>query len=235
MKKIRSCTALSILLMALTMIPCIFTFFGCGSDLPKSLVALRQRNPETADFVAAYPTEGHFDHEFDLSSDYVPGEIPHLLQWDIRWGYENYGDDMIAITGCGPTCLSMAAIGLTGNTNYDPLTVAEFAQQNGYYYSGAGSTWTLISEGAQQFGLISQELPLDETVIRNALAQGSPIICAVGPGDFTTEGHFILITKLHDDGTVTVNDPNSKLKSRQHWSLPHIMDQIQNLWALSAA
>lgn len=234
MKKARTYTALAVLLMALTMIPCIFTFFGCSS-IPPALAALRQQNPETAAFVDAYPTEGQIDHEIDLSGEFVPGEIPHLLQWDIRWGYEYYGSSMIAINGCGPTCLSMAAIGLTGNTGYDPLTVADFAYANGYYHDGVGTAWTLISEGCTQFGLTARELPLDEMTIRNALAQGCPVICSVGPGDFTVEGHFIVITGLNPDGTVTVNDPNSILKSEQSWELQRIMSQMKNLWAMSAA
>lgn len=233
MKKIRNYTASAVLLMILTMIPCICTFFGC-SALPPALAALRERNPETAAFVDAYPTEGHIDHEIDLSEEYVPGQIPHFLQWDIRWGYEMYGSNMMAINGCGPTCLSMAAVGLTGNTGYDPLTVAEFAFRNGYYHDGVGTAWALIAEGAQNFGLTAKELPLDESTIRSALAQGMPVICSVGPGDFTSEGHFIILTELNEDGTVTVNDPNSILKSQQHWDLPRIMNQIKNLWALSA-
>lgn len=233
--KLRSCTILSIALMAFAMIPCLIIFFGCNSELPESLIALRKRNPETADFVAAYPTEGQIDHDIDLSADYVPGKIPHFLQWDIRWGYEPYGDDMMAITGCGPTCLSMAAVGLTGNTAYDPLTIANFSIENGYYYYGTGSTWTLISEGAQHFGLSAQELPLDEAIIRRHLTQGCPVICTVGPGDFTTQGHFIVIAGINNDGTVIVNDPNSILKSQRNWDLQQIMAQTQNLWVLSAA
>ena len=46
--------------------------------------------------------------------------MPLLLQWDERWGYRYYGDQMMAINGCGPTCLSMVVSYLTQNGRYHP-------------------------------------------------------------------------------------------------------------------
>ncbi len=40
--------------------------------------------------------------------------IPLLLQTDSRWSNVPYGSSTIGISGCAPTCLSMAAIALTG-------------------------------------------------------------------------------------------------------------------------
>lgn len=36
------------------------------------------------------------------------------------------------------------------------------------------------------------------------------------PGDFTTIGHFILLTGV-EDGKIKVNDPNSKIRSSKLW------------------
>lgn len=245
-------TILSVIIMVLTMIPCLFTLTSCGkspwpmgagqgnlgdmdlTNIPSDLREQLERCPELADFVAAYPEEHDKEHNPDVSGDYTPGEIPLFLQWDTRWGYEWYGDNMMALTGCGPTCLSMAAVGLTGNTSWNPLAVANFADENGYYCNGSGSYWTLISEGASALGLSAVELPLDENVIRNQLELGNPIICAVGPGDFTTQGHFLILTKSNDDGTVMLHDPNSRKNSQTSWNLQQVMHQMQNLWAISA-
>jgi hypothetical protein len=61
---------------------------------------------------------------YDLSEG-VGGEgVPLFLQWDKRWGYERYGSDYLAITGCGPTCLAMAGYYLTGDASFDPALVA---------------------------------------------------------------------------------------------------------------
>ena len=115
---------------------------------PKSLIRLLERNPETKDFVLNYPfrvKEAISIPEFENTDT-----IPLLLQWDSRWGYEKYGSDFLAITGCGPTCLAMAGWYVTGNENMTPHQIARFAERNGYYEPGYGSSWTLISEGGKE-------------------------------------------------------------------------------------
>jgi hypothetical protein len=53
----------------------------------------------------------------------------------------------------------------------------------------------------------------------------------MGPGDFTTTGHFIVLTGVNADGSITVNDPNSRENSRTDWDLQTIMSQTRNLWS----
>lgn len=204
------------------------------SEIPKDLQEQYERCPELEDFVANYATEHTKHHNTDVSGDYTPGEIPLFLQWDTRWGYEQYGDNMMALTGCGPTCLSMVTVGLTGNTDWNPLAVASFADENSYYCNGSGSYWTLISQGSYALGISATELPLDEFTIRQQLEQGNPIICAMGPGDFTTQGHFLVLVGENDDGTIKLHDPNSRKNSESSWALAQLMTQMQNLWAMSA-
>lgn len=198
-------------------------------DYPESLLKLLERNPETEEFVRGYP-----DHEkkpVDLSGYDRKAGVPLFLQWDPQWGYEPYGGDMIAITGCGPTALGMAGYYLTGDARFSPDSVAVFAEENGYYVSGSGSSWTLISEGGKKLGLDVVEIPLDEYRIIRNLEVHNPVICAVGPGDFTREGHFIVLTGV-ENGLFRVNDPNSRIKSEKLWSYATLAPQIQNLWVI---
>ena len=197
---------------------------------PQSLISLLERNPETKDFVLGYPHREKLSEEaFSPEED---GTVPLLMQWDPRWGYETYGSDYLTITGCGPTCLAMAGLHLTGDTHFRPDRVASFAQRNGYYASGYGSSWTLISEGAQQLGLAAKELPLVKKKITDALEEGFPVILAMGPGDFTSSGHYILLTGL-EEGLFRVNDPNSYINSEKLWSYEELESQIRNIWAIS--
>ena len=106
-----------------------------------------------------------------------------------------------------------------------------FASQNGYYVSGSGSSWTLISEGAAKLGFDVTEIPLDKNRILSNLEVGNPIICAMGPGDFTTTGHFIVLVGCQD-GLLQVNDPNSIQNSQTLWSYEDICGQIRNLWVI---
>lgn len=199
------------------------------NDYPRTLLELLERNPETEDFVLEYPFEKDKEHKIDLSKYKNSKEVPLFMQWDKRWGYNIYGDDMIAITGCGPTCLSMVAIHLLHDTLLSPDRVAEYSIDNGYCVPGSGTSWTLMSEGANGLGLEATELPLDEERIINNLKAGNPIICIMGPGDFTTGGHFIVLTG-YEDGKITINDPNSRVNSEKKWEYFEIKDQIKNLW-----
>lgn len=198
-------------------------------DYPDSLLELLSKNEEATQFVLDYPYHKD-DTPPDTIGDVTWGEIPLLLQWDERWGYTTYGTDFLAVTGCGPTCLAMVAAGLNGDASITPNRVAEFAQDNGYYVDGAGSAWSLMTEGCQNYGLWSQELPLDENRMRSELEAGNPIICSMLPGDFTEKGHFIVLVGV-EDGLFRVNDPNSPNRSALLWSYERLSTQIGNLWA----
>ncbi len=199
-------------------------------EYPQDLIDLYINNPETKDFVLNYPFRE--DMEADLSAYENSRTVPLFLQWDPMWGYEDYGSSCIAVTGCGPTCLAMVGYYLTGDSNMTPHQVAEFAQRSGYYERGYGSSWTLISEGAEKIGLTAQELPLVKSKMVKALEEGSPIILAMGEGDFTSSGHYIVLTEVVD-GLFRVNDPNSRVRSEKLWSYEELEDQIRNIWAIS--
>lgn len=196
---------------------------------PDSLVALLAKNPETEEFVLAYPFRK--DSPTDLSEYENNASVPLFLQWDTQWGYTRYGSDFLAVTGCGPTCLAMVGYHLTGDDWFTPRNVAQFAEENGYYVPGEGSSWTLISEGAGKLGLEAIEIPLVKSRIIANLEVGNPIILSMGPGDFTTEGHYIILIGM-ESGSFRVNDPNSRIRSEQLWSYEALEGQIRNLWVI---
>lgn len=169
----------------------------------------------------------------DVSKDLEGGTIPLFLQWDERWGTQKYGADSMAVTGCGPTCLSMVRCGLSGDPTWNPLQVAHLAEKEGFYIKGSGSSWTLMSEGAEMIGLTVHEIIYDEEHILTALRSGIPIIAVMGPGDFTSSGHFIVLTGVDEDGYITVCDPNSRDNSTRHWEAQKLISQIKNLWGYS--
>lgn len=198
---------------------------------PKDLLYALTCNPSMLDFVREYPQKKGRVYA-DTIGQVKRGKIPLLIQWDKRWGYGAYGDSCVAVSGCAPCALSMVVAGLTNDNSVTPYAVAKFAQEHGYYVPGSGSSWTLISEGSSHFGITARELPLSETSIADALANGQPVICVVGPGDFTTIGHFIVLTG-EKDGKIALNDPNSKERSARLWTYETLAPQIKNLWAMS--
>ena len=55
----------------------------------------------------------------------------------------------------------------------------------------------------------------------------------MGPGDFTSSGHYIVLTG-YSDGAFSVNDPYSINNSNKKWTYEQIESQIKNIWALWA-
>lgn len=172
----------------------------------------------------------------DVSLDDYPDALVQLYARnpDERWGYREYNESIIGLAGCGPTCLSMVTIYLTGDTTKDPLWMCQFAEAHQFNVPGSGSKWALISEGGRMLGLDVTQIPLDKDRIYRNLDVGNPIIVVVGPGDFTTDGHFLVLTG-RDGDKITLNDPNSPTNSQKSWDYDTIAGQIQSLWVLRRA
>ena len=192
------------------------------------LIELAKRNSEAIQFVYDYPENKDKKIDISIDEDTDCRGVPLFMQWDERWGYDKYGDGIIGINGCGPTCLSMVATYILKNNYMNPAWMANFSEESGYV-SDSGTLWALMSSGARKLGLESIEIPLDENRVYNNLEVGNPIICSVGPGDFTTEGHFIVLAGV-EDGKIIVNDPNSRKNSKKRWTFDEIKGQIKNLW-----
>ena len=110
-----------------------------ASDYPEKLVELYERNPETEQFVFEYPLMKDNPPSDDLSG-LDTSSVPLLMQWGQRWGYGQYAGNLFGLSGCGPTCLSMVAIYLTGDTSMTPRWMGEFASSHGYAVGGSGGS-----------------------------------------------------------------------------------------------
>lgn len=201
-----------------------------ASGCPESLIELVERQPEAYDFAKDYKKYADKDLAIDISDEVKEGKIPLFIQWDKRWGYREYGGNYMALNGCGPTCLSMVYCGLKGDTEWNPWKVAQWSSEHGYYVPGSGTAWSLMSEGAAQLGLQVMEAKPDADTITEELAKGKVIIACMGPGDFTTQGHFIVLTKVTGSGKIVVNDPNSKKRSKQTWDVDRLVAQMKDMW-----
>lgn len=162
------------------------------------------------------------------------GSMPYLYQIDPEWADAEYAGGTFSETGCGPTALSMVYIYLTGNTDLDPVQMAQFSTDNGYATEGEGTSWTLMSEGAAQLGLSGQMIYASTDNLRSALEAGNPLVCVMNPGTFTEIGHFIVIERLGSDGKALVHDSNSVGRSMRTWDLDLICSEAAGAWSFSA-
>lgn len=187
-------------------------------------------NPEMADFVDNFLTADRQATGEGLTKAEKNQEYPLFLQWDPRWGYEEYGDDSnVGLAGCGPTCLSMMLYYLKGDESLTPDIIAQYSMGNGYYMAGTGTAWKLLEDVPAMYGVSVTQPNASEKTFQNVLDEGGIIICSMKPGDFTAGGHFVVIYDYDSDG-FKINDPNCVARSRKTWSFEEIRRQIKHTW-----
>ena len=197
------------------------------SQYPKELLAALANNPEMADFVSGYPDRNGITGGITASEK--EQEFPLFLQWDRRWGYESYGDSCIGLAGCGPTCLSMVLFYLTRDETHTPDSIAAYSMKNGYYVEGTGTSWALMEDVPKLYGIKVSSVSSTANNMRAVLDNGGIIICAMGKGDFTISGHYIVIYGYDNEGFM-VNDPNCVARSGRRWTFSEIEKQIKSIW-----
>ena len=191
--------------------------------------------PEAIAWPAEYFYYHNKDFNMDISNDVTEGEFPVLLQWDKRWGYELYGTNFMGNNGCGPTALTIVYAGLTGKTDWNPYSLAMYSIDHDLYVPNVGTKWIFMEEGGAYLGLTVDKIGEELELAKPALEAGKVLVCKVGPGDFTSGGHFIVVTKLLDNNQVEVRDPNSRNKSAVTWDFDQIIAQTEYVWAYSLA
>lgn len=151
-------------------------------------------------------------------------EVVYFSQRDERWAKAAYGDGTIGAAGCGPSCLSIVVSSLTDKT-YTPKQMCEWAYKKGYKSEGGGSYWTLIPEGAKAFGLEVEGSVKEAQDIVDALTEGKLIIVIMGPGTFTSSGHFIVLRGVTEEGKILVADPYTPSFNKKEWDLSLIIEE----------
>lgn len=199
---------------------------------PEKILHMLDKNMETLDFVYHYPEKKDHIYTYHLDDEDMDYDrIPLLIQWDERWGYGNYGDDVIATNGCGPTCMAMVIAGLNQDKNITPYKMAALSERKGYLTDDGSTSWSYIADGGLDYGVQGHAIYLDEELIKDTLQSGNPIICSVRPGDFTDNGHYIVLTD-YMAGMIKVNDPYSYANSEKLWTFEQLQPQIKNLWEM---
>ncbi len=192
-----------------------------------------KREPASVEFFVRLHEGMTETEQVSERADKLVGDfLPHYVQWDQRWAFHSYIGGPLALTGCGPCCLSMVYAGLTGNTDLPPDLMADFAMQKGYFVEDVGTAWSLFDEGAAQLGLNAESLALEQTAFNQALDAGKLIILSLTSGDFTTTGHFIVVWS-HTGDEYHVLDPFNVQLSQKSWKYSVLISQTATAWAFS--
>ena len=151
-------------------------------------------------------------------------EVMYFNQLDERYSNMPYGTDDIGGYGCGPTAMSIVVSSLTSET-VDPIAMARWSYENGYWCSKSGSYHSLIPAAAKEWGLNVEGCSASEgQKIVDALSNGKLVVAIMLKGHFTSSGHFIVLRGVKD-GKILVADPASYDRSSMEWDLSIILNE----------
>lgn len=157
-------------------------------------------------------------------------EFVNYFQTDYNESY-GYGTT-IASSGCGPTSMAMVLTYLKGES-IDPVETANWSLNNGHRVKNNGTAWSFFNAIAEDYGVNSTQMGVSSSNIISNLEDGNMVIMSMGPGHFTSGGHYIVLTGINDDGTINVADPNSESKSNQTWDINVFLNEGKQMWSFS--
>ena len=150
--------------------------------------------------------------------------VVYYNQLDERYAGQPYGTDNIGGYGCGPTAMAIVVSSLTDDM-VDPIKMAHWSYENGYWCKSSGSYHALIPAAAEEWGLpVSGCTTSEPQRILDALAEGKLVVAIMSEGHFTSSGHFIVLRGVKD-GQIMVADPASYKRSEQLWDLSIILNE----------
>ncbi len=157
---------------------------------------------------------------------FADGQTPvvYYNQLDERYANKPYGTDNIGGYGCGPTSMAIVISSLTSD-KVNPVEMAKWSYEHGYWCSKSGSYHSLIPAAAKAWGLSVEGCSASEgQKIVDALSDGKLVVALMQKGHFTTSGHFMVLRGVKD-GKILVADPASYDRSNMTWDLSIILNE----------
>lgn len=213
-----------------------------GKEVQTKILKLAAEEPKALPYVRQF-VESYPEKKADMNRDAIVSDsdfkkefktkVPHLFQWDNRWGQTVYSSTTFGLTGCGPTSMAMVYQAITGKTDLSPYDMAELAQEGSYMaeFNGTGSGFFYYIAAQNDFSCT--DLPISGESITEALRAGKIIIANLAEGYFTDNGHFFVLAGLSEDGKVIINDPYSYERSTTTWDADFIANESMALFCFS--
>ena len=163
------------------------------------------------------------------------GSAPELYCWDVRWGGTTYAGSYLALTGSGPTALSMAVMGLTGTVTNTPSVVADLVTAAGCATGDSYMSADYLVSDLSGLSVSCSTYVSSADNITAVLDSGVYILIEVSAGTLTDEAHWVLLVDENSDGTIVVYDPTSTTVSAHPWSTATLANACDTLYALTYA
>lgn len=167
------------------------------------------------------------------------------LQTDPRWKNKPYrvpGETAtIGSSGCGPTAAAMLIETITGKT-FTPVDACAWSIAHGYKALKQGTYYAYFKPQFAAFGISCDMLNWSKTYgkpehanhkkVLDLLKQGYYIIALMGPGLWTTGGHFVVV--WWEDNKIRINDPASTRTARLNGDPRTFFSQVNYYWWIDA-
>lgn len=167
------------------------------------------------------------------------------LQTDSRWASKDYSapgeSTTIGKSGCGPTCAAMLIETLTGKT-FTPADACAWALKKGYKAPNQGTYYSYFVPQFKEYGIQCERLNTAtlygnstssiHTKAFDLLKQGYYLIACMGPGLWTSSGHYVVV--WWEEGWVYINDPASQSTARIKGNLATFKSQVKYYWTIDA-
>lgn len=199
------------------------------------IIDLAINEPEAIDFVAGYLKSDGSTEAF--GETVRQGEFPMLFTFDERWGYAPYADSILGVTGSGPVALSMAVMGVTGDTSHDPASIAKTVSKASLDSGATGMEDSFITNHAADYGVSITSIEATSDGIYTPIAEAQPVLIKLkeNSGIGTTDAHWALITSINADNSITVFDPTSTEDSSHSWSLGAVSGRTDAAYSVTVA
>lgn len=166
--------------------------------------------------------------------DFVDVELPVHDYYQTNYKDVKYGNGTISTSGCGPTCIAMITTYLTGSVE-SPIEVCNWCEAD-YYIPGAGTAWSVFPGAAEHYGYECFDMGLNYADVLAEIASGKPVVVSVGPGTFTSEGHYMVIRGMTSNGELILNDPNANNLNKygtNKFPAVTVLGEAKNFWVFS--
>ena len=193
------------------------------------------------DFVTGGSIEDSYVGNIDVTGDVIHydtvgngvKEVVYFNQLEEPWASLPYASSTIEDSGCGPTSMPIVFSTLTGN-NVTPEMTKSFAENNGEYVPGQGTSHSFIGNAAAHWGLTCERVGkgrMDDVV--QALKEGKMVveICEAYTITGGSSGHFIVLTGVTRDGYITIADCASRERTGKVYSVETIKSYGRDLSA----
>lgn len=150
--------------------------------------------------------------------------------------FENipYGTSNVKSSGCGPISLTMALNYVNGTELVKLEDVLKWAGENNMYEDNAGTRWSLLRNFPPTVSAGSKEMYISSIEqLAASIQEGEVLVTSMQKGQFTNNGHFIVITEIKD-GKVSVLDPASICRSLKKWDIETVFEESNKyFWKIS--